>query len=277
MPTGWCTPATTSIAPAEFEGVYTSHDMPHLISNMPYAYDGNPALGRAIAETAGQHGLVARATEHEGVSLEYGTLMPMRYMNADGHFRVVSCAAWCAQHRLQDSRQFGALVRRAIEASDSIVMLLASGSMSHHFQDSNNAYAGRFSITREFDYQVDMRVLELWRSGQWKAFCAMLPDYAQACHGEGGMHDTAMLLGALGWDEYRPRSGDRDRLLRRVGHRAGERRVSGELTARRMPTRRRLTGAVEKTRTSTGFPPQAPQACASTIPPRPHRGRGAGI
>ena len=29
--------------------------------------------------------------------------------------------------------------------------------------------------------------------------------------------------------------------------------------------------AVEKTRTSTGFPPQAPQACASTISPRPHR------
>ena len=30
--------------------------------------------------------------------------------------------------------------------------------------------------------------------------------------------------------------------------------------------------AAEKTRTSTGFPPQAPQACASTISPRPHRG-----
>ncbi len=30
----------------------------------------------------------------------------------------------------------------------------------------------------------------------------MLPDYATACHGEGLMHDTAMLLGALGWDEY---------------------------------------------------------------------------
>ena len=40
-------------------------------------------------------------------------------------------------------------------------------------------------------------------------------------------------------------------------------------------------GAAEKTRTSTGFPPQAPQACASTIPPRPPisvtgRGRGRG-
>ncbi|MNE93590.1 3,4-dihydroxyphenylacetate 2,3-dioxygenase [compost metagenome] len=42
----------------------------------------------------------------------------------------------------------------------------------------------------------------MWRNGEWKAFCAMLPEYADYCFGEGGMHDTAMLLGALGWDEY---------------------------------------------------------------------------
>jgi 3,4-dihydroxyphenylacetate 2,3-dioxygenase len=30
----------------------------------------------------------------------------------------------------------------------------------------------------------------------------MLPAYAERCVGEGGMHDTAMLLGLLGWDAY---------------------------------------------------------------------------
>jgi 3,4-dihydroxyphenylacetate 2,3-dioxygenase len=30
----------------------------------------------------------------------------------------------------------------------------------------------------------------------------MLPLYNEKCWGEGGMHDTAMLLGALGWDRY---------------------------------------------------------------------------
>jgi 3,4-dihydroxyphenylacetate 2,3-dioxygenase len=49
---------------------------------------------------------------------------------------------------------------------------------------------------------VDLRVVELWRQGDWKAFCAMLPEYADLCVGEGGMHDTAMLLGLLGWDGY---------------------------------------------------------------------------
>ena len=31
----------------------------------------------------------------------------------------------------------------------------------------------------------------------------MLPEYAETCHGEGGMHDTVMLLGMLGWDKYK--------------------------------------------------------------------------
>ena len=30
----------------------------------------------------------------------------------------------------------------------------------------------------------------------------MLPEYASKGHGEGFMHDTAMLLGALGWSGY---------------------------------------------------------------------------
>jgi 3,4-dihydroxyphenylacetate 2,3-dioxygenase len=50
---------------------------------------------------------------------------------------------------------------------------------------------------------VDLHVLQLWRQGRWAEFCAMLPEYARSCHGEGLMHDTAMLLGALGWDKYR--------------------------------------------------------------------------
>jgi 3,4-dihydroxyphenylacetate 2,3-dioxygenase len=49
---------------------------------------------------------------------------------------------------------------------------------------------------------VDQRVVEMWQKGDWKNFCAMLPMYATQCFGEGGMHDTAMLLGTLGWDEY---------------------------------------------------------------------------
>lgn len=186
----------------EFRGTYTSKELPHFIKNMNYEYSGNPELGRLIAEHATEAGVKTRAHEIASLELEYGTLVPMRYMNGNQDFRVVSCAAWCAWHTFEESRRFGQAVRRAIEASPFTVMVLASGSLSHRFQDNANAEAGMFSMSREFDRQVDLRVVELWKQGDFRSFCTMLPEYAEFCHGEGRMHDTAMLLGMLGWDEY---------------------------------------------------------------------------
>jgi 3,4-dihydroxyphenylacetate 2,3-dioxygenase len=115
---------------------------------------------------------------------------------------VVSVAAWCAWHSLDDSRIFGEAVRDAIERSSSRAAILASGSLSHRFNDNSNAEEKIFDISNEFFRQVDLRVLELWQKGEWKTFIDMFPEYATRCVGEGGMHDTAMLLGALGWDRY---------------------------------------------------------------------------
>lgn len=187
---------------ARFEGVYTSNELPHFIKDMRYAYPGNPALGRLIAETATARGVFTRAHEINSLELEYGTLVPMRYMNSEQHFKVVSIAGWCAWHTLEESHRFDAALLEAIEASDSTVAFLASGSLSHRFNDNGSPEESIHQISREFFRQVDLRVVELWKQGDWKTFCAMLPEYASLCEGEGGMHDTAMLLGLLGWDAY---------------------------------------------------------------------------
>ncbi|HEX7006836.1 MAG TPA: 3,4-dihydroxyphenylacetate 2,3-dioxygenase [Alphaproteobacteria bacterium] len=185
-----------------FKGTYTSNELPHFIKDMTYEYPGNPALGRIIAETATARGIPTRAHEVDSLTLEYGTLVPMRYMNQDQHFKVVSVAAWCDWHELEDSRRFGAALGEAIEKSDSTVAVLASGSLSHRFNDNNSPEEKMFDISREFYRQVDIRVVELWKKGDFKTFVAMLPEYAELCQGEGDMHDTAMLLGLLGWDKY---------------------------------------------------------------------------
>jgi len=186
-----------------FNGIYTSNELPHFIKDMAYAYPGNPALGRLIAETATAEGVFTRAHEVGSLELEYGTLVPMRYMNGDQHFKVVSVAAWCAWHKLDDSRRFGQALRRAIENSESTVAVLASGSLSHRFNDNGSPEESMHQISAEFYRQVDLRVVELWQRGDFKTFTAMLPEYAQLCRGEGDMHDTAMLLGLMGWDTYR--------------------------------------------------------------------------
>ncbi len=186
-----------------FKGLYTSNELPHFIKNMPYEYDGNPALGDLIATSASAAGVFTRAHKDTSLGLEYGALVPMRYMNPDRYFKLVSVAALCTVHNLEDSATLGAALRAAVERDyDGIVAILASGSLSHRFAQNPVAEAYFDRIWSPFLEAFDRNVVTMWQNGDWKTFTALLPEYAEKCHGEGFMHDTAMLLGALGWDQY---------------------------------------------------------------------------
>lgn len=186
-----------------FKGLYTSNELPHFISNMGYEFPGNPELGQLLAKTANQMGVETLAHDRTTLAPEYGTLVPMRYMNADQHFKVVSVSALCQAHYLNDSARLGWALRRAVEEHyDGTVAFFASGSLSHRFAQNGLAPEFAFKIWSPFLEALDHEVVEIWKRGDWKTFCGMLPEYAAKGHGEGFMHDTAMLLGALGWSGY---------------------------------------------------------------------------
>ena len=186
-----------------FEGQYTSNELPHFIANMAYGFPGNPALGQLLARTASGMGVETLAHDQTSLHPEYGTLVPMRYMNADRHFKVVSVSALCMAHYLDDSARLGWALRRAVEDHyDGTVAFFASGSLSHRFAQNGLAPEFAFRIWSPFLEALDREVVAMWKRGDWPAFCGMLPEYAAKGHGEGFMHDTAMLLGALGWSAY---------------------------------------------------------------------------
>ncbi|MBN9428331.1 MAG: 3,4-dihydroxyphenylacetate 2,3-dioxygenase [Burkholderiales bacterium] len=186
-----------------FKGLYTSNELPHFISNMGFEFPGNPELGRLLAETCNELGVETLAHDATTLGPEYGTLVPMRYMNADQHFKVVSVSALCLAHYLNDSARLGWAIRRAIEDRyDGTVAVFASGSLSHRFAQNGLAPEYAFKVWSPFLETLDREVIRMWQRGDWKTFCGMLPEYAVKGHGEGFMHDTAMLLGALGWTDY---------------------------------------------------------------------------
>jgi 3,4-dihydroxyphenylacetate 2,3-dioxygenase len=186
-----------------FHGLYTSNELPHFISNMAYEFPGNPALGQLLAQTANELGVETLAHDRTTLAPEYGTLVPMRYMNTDQQFKVVSVSALCMAHYLNDSARLGWAFRRAVEDRyDGTVAFFASGSLSHRFAQNGLAPEFGFRIWSPFLEHLDHEVIRMWRAGEWKAFCEMLPEYAAKGHGEGFMHDTAMLLGLLGWSAY---------------------------------------------------------------------------
>ena len=186
-----------------FEGLYTSNELPHFIANMEYGFPGNPELGRILAEGCNALGVETLAHDATTLGPEYGTLVPMRYMNQDRHFKVVSVSALCTVHYLNDSARLGWAMRKAVEEHyDGTVAFLASGSLSHRFAQNGQAPDFSDRIWSPFLEVLDHEVVQMWQEGRWAEFCGMLPEYASKGHGEGFMHDTAMLLGALGWSAY---------------------------------------------------------------------------
>jgi 3,4-dihydroxyphenylacetate 2,3-dioxygenase len=156
-----------------------------------------------LARVCNEYGVETLAHDATTLSPEYGTLVPLRYMNADQHFKVVSVSALCMAHYLNDSARLGWAMRQAIEQHyDGRVALLASGSLSHRFAQNGLAPEFAFKIWSPLLEKLDAQVIRMWQDGEWAAFCEMLPEYASKGHGEGFMHDTAMLLGALGWSGY---------------------------------------------------------------------------
>lgn len=186
-----------------FKGLYTSNELPHFIANMPFECPGNPALGQILSRVCNEFGVETLVHDATTLNPEYGTLVPMRYMNADQHFKAISVSALCTVHYLHDSARLGWAMRKAVEEHyDGKVAFLASGSLSHRFAQNGLAPEYAFRIWSPFLETLDREVVEMWQRGDWAAFCEMLPEYAVKGHGEGMMHDTAMMLGALGWSEY---------------------------------------------------------------------------
>jgi 3,4-dihydroxyphenylacetate 2,3-dioxygenase len=193
-------------ANAVHKGVYTSNEAPHMIQNLEYEYPGNPELGDMIAAESNKDGLDVMAHKVPTLALEYGTIVPMLFMNPKADIKVVSVAAPIFA-TCDENRKFGAAARRAIEASPFKVAVLASGSLSHKLVSNDQVGDNQWDIVgSEFNRQVDLRVLDLWRERRYAEFCRMLPEYSTKCNGEGLMADTHMLFGLLGWDKYAGRA-----------------------------------------------------------------------
>jgi 3,4-dihydroxyphenylacetate 2,3-dioxygenase len=187
-------------------GVYTSHEAPHLIQDLRYDYPGNSALADLIAAECAAAGLEVHAHRVPSLALEYGSIVPMRYMNADASVKVLPVASPLFAS-VDENRKLGESCRRAIERSGDNVAVLASGSLSHKVCSNRQVGEGQWDlVSSEFNRQMDLRVLELWGAGRYGEFVDMLPEYATKCSGEALMADTAMLFGLLGWNAYHGRA-----------------------------------------------------------------------
>lgn len=190
-------------AKPEMQGVYSSTEFPQMLTNLEFHHVGDPEFGQLLADTATGNGTPTMChRDVDSLNLMYGTLVPLHFMEIGTDIKVVSIAGWMYDATIEESKIVGESVRQAAEASDKRIAFLASGSLSHRIPPNKDAAAHLFKISRPFNETMDRRVMDMWRTGDSQQFLEILPQYAHDCDGEGGMHDTIMLYGLLGWDSY---------------------------------------------------------------------------
>jgi len=64
-----------------------------MIQDLAYDYPGDPSLADLIAAEAARETLEVHAHKVQSLALEYGSIVPMRYMNTDGVFKVLPVAS----------------------------------------------------------------------------------------------------------------------------------------------------------------------------------------
>ena len=186
-----------------FEGTYTSNELPHFISNLAYEFPGNPELGPAAGPG------LQRAWRGDAGAPRHHARPRVRHAGADAlHERRPALQGGVgvgAVHGALPERQRapGLGDAQAVEDHyDGTVAFLASGSLSHRFAQNGLAPEFAFKIWSPFLETLDHRWSRCGSAASGRTFCEMLPEYASKGHGEGFMHDTAMLLGVLGWSAY---------------------------------------------------------------------------
>jgi aromatic ring-opening dioxygenase catalytic subunit (LigB family) len=156
-------------AGAAYRGTYISDEMPWYLHGVPYDYRGHPALAYAIEAAGRVRGVHTRAIAHPDLPRHYPTINVLKQIRIE-HLPVVtvsSCQNCRPEHYVDSGRAIGA----AIAESDLSVVLLASGALSHRFNDvdwtpRHPRIFHEGNVSRPENVASDKRALALFAEGR---------------------------------------------------------------------------------------------------------------
>ncbi len=183
-------------------GLYTSEELPEMLHEMAYDYQGDPELARAIEQAARGRGMHAVASAHRNLPIHYPTLTVMAYFNPPPAARRVLSIGVCQTASIENDLNFGGALADAVRAGNRRVVLVASGGMSHKFWDYDHARehasASPDDISTPENRAFDQRIMEWFRAGRHDQVIAHAEEYRAQCSPEGRFSHYLMMAGAMG-------------------------------------------------------------------------------
>ena len=180
-------------------GVLTATEAPDLIKNVPYDYPGDPELARALVASGTTERVPAVLTPEPTLPLDYGTVIPLRYLTPTGDVPIVPISL-CHLADLGETLRWGRAIGAAVRDGRKRVILAVTGALSHRLVRGPERWP-------EPDCrELDDRMMDLFAAGDLVGLETSLGELAREAHVEAGGRHLALLIGALG-------SGYRGRVL----------------------------------------------------------------
>ncbi len=175
---------------AEHKGYCVSMEAPDMIAGEPYAYRGDPELGAVIGDEIEGLGLPCIEAASEHYSWDYGTWVPVHYMDPDAEIPIVPIPVVLAAD-LDETYAVGQALHRACVRTGRRAVLAASTSFTHKL------VRGPAEWPSEERLRADRAFIALLLAGRideaWEGFA----DYTKFVIGEMGGRGLALLLGGL--------------------------------------------------------------------------------
>jgi len=208
----WVTTFTWYVTCQErHRGNCVSDELPDLIPGLPYDRPGDPEFGALLVEEIKAKGLLAGRNETPHYKWDYGTFVPLQYLDPTQRIPVVTLGT-CILADLDECYRVGIAVRDAAAKSARRVVFVASSALSHRLVRNPASWP-----TPEHQ-ALDRQFVALLCDGRTGAARRFLDSYAGETQVEMGGRNIATMLGVLDgvaetrlsgaeYGEYGPSSG----------------------------------------------------------------------
>ena len=190
---------------AHYKGHYISDEMPWYLYGQPYEYQGCPELAHVVETVARERKVQSRAVYDPDLGRHYATINIVSKL-ARGE-RIVSVSS-CQNCRPEHYLQSGAVIAEAIRRSDLRVVLLASGALSHRFNQidwvpNNPRIFHESNVSSPRCIESDKKAIALFQEGRHDRILDLWDEEFRPVFWEAFGAHYLQMVGALGGRDCR--------------------------------------------------------------------------
>ncbi|WP_160718942.1 extradiol ring-cleavage dioxygenase [Bacillus sp. USDA818B3_A] len=172
------------------KGILTAFEAPDLIKDVPYNFPGDENLANQLVKAAEKAGLQVQGVNDPYYLWDYGSVVPLRYLNPDSDIPVINLSVTLAAS-IEETYKWGQVIAKVLQETDKKVVFISSGALSH------NLVRGRHNKPTVTEHAMDKQFLEFVMNRDYQSAYDMLPEYARLARVESGGRHLAMLLSML--------------------------------------------------------------------------------